>query len=355
MKEFLNVGIVGAGNISDRHVEFYTKNQYSKVVAISDLNEDLARNKAKEYGIEHYTTNYKELLADENIDAVSIATPTFTHCEIVIAALNAGKHVLCEKPPALNAKEVEKCCDVAKKTGKLLMYGLVCRFKQEASFLKEYIDKGKMGKVYHAEASRVSRCMVPSGWFRDKNKAGGGLLDGCIHEIDACLYLMGYPKPVSALGFTSNVNRDLPDRVKGVDTGYLSADSKSFDISVESVACGFVTFENGACLHIKSAYIMNSVNVGTSVDICGEKAGARYSHSNPQLQMVNLTDDDYFMESNPILNKEDIFFEKEINHFVDCCINGTKCIVTPEQAVTLMKIIDAIYQSAETGSPILID
>lgn len=351
----LNVGIIGAGSISMKHLTHYSQNPNVNLIAISDLNEALAKERAEEYGLRYYATDYKALLADSSIDAVSVATPTFTHTRIVIDALRAGKHVLCEKPPALNAQEAEQCAEVAKETGKLLMYGLVCRFGTETQYLKEKVAQGIFGKILYAEASRVGRCSQLKGWFVDKSKAGGGMLDATIHEVDACLDLMGYPKPVSVLGYTNYVNRDLPQRVKGMVEYYQSSDVNTYERSVESMAAALVTFENGACLHIKSGAIMNSVNTGAFMDITAEKAGARFNRFGKELKMLELKEDGSFEEYIPSFPDRKVAFQEEIDHFVDCCLNGTPCIISPEQCVQLMKIMDACYKSAETGKPIIFE
>ena len=351
----LNVGIIGAGSISKNHLTYYKENPNVNLIAISDLNEELARDKKEQFGLQYYVTDYQALLADPSIDAVSVATPTFTHSRIVIDALRAGKHVLCEKPPALNAEEAEQCAQVAKETGKVLMYGLVCRFGAETQFLKEQVDQGKFGQVRYAEASRVGRCSQLKGWFVDKNKAGGGMLDATIHEVDSCLWLMGYPKPISVLGYTNHINKDLPQRVKGVTEYYQSSDINTYERTVESMASAMVTFENGACLHIKSGAIINSVNTGAFIDIAAEKAGARFNRFGKELQLLELTEEGAFEESVPTFSQDMPAFQKEINHFVDCCLNGTPCLIAPEECVQLMRIMDACYLSAETGKPVMFE
>ncbi len=219
----VKIGLIGAGNISKNHLRSYAANPYAKVVAIADLNEGLAKERAEEFGIERYYTDYKKILDDEEIHAVSIVTPTFTHSNITIEALKAGKHVLCEKPPALTVKETEQMVKTAEETGKLLMFAFVCRFKHQISFLKEYIDSGKMGQIYHADLMRLGRYNVIDGWFVDKQKSGGGMLmDAAIHQIDEVMYLMGYPKVKEVLGFATDINNDLVGKIKGQSGAYVS-------------------------------------------------------------------------------------------------------------------------------------
>ena len=254
-----NVAVIGAGNISVAHLEAYKANPDANVVAICDMDLQLAKTRAEKYGIPKVFSDYHELLADPEVDAVSVVTPTFTHGSIVVDALNAGKDVLCEKPPALTYEEALANEEAAKRNNKLLMYAFVIRFDEANVFLKEYVDSGRMGDIYYAETYRMQRADKFVGWFLDKKKSGGGMLmDGAIHQLDLVLYLMGYPKVKSVKGFTSNVNRELPERIKGYAGGYVSANSRITESTVESFASGYVTFENGKNLFIKAAMVANT-------------------------------------------------------------------------------------------------
>lgn len=348
----LKVGIIGAGHISENHILSYQANGNCEIKAIADVNIKTAQERAKEFGIEKAYADYREILEDASIDAVSIATPTFTHKDIVIDALNSGKHVLCEKPPALNADEVRECTEAAQRSGRLLMYAFVLRFDVEAQFLKEYIDAGKMGKFITAECVRIERCSGSQAWFSNRAKGGGILRDGVIHELDRIMYLMGYPKPKMVVANQSFLNKDLPQKFG--ESGWKSYDTNQYKDDVESFIEGLVILDNGASVHIKSSVILNSVKYGSFVDISGEKAGARIENGIADKYNLKLLEmgDNCFFEKVPVL-KEKPSFKEQINHFVDCCLNGTKCICKPEDAVILMQIIDAMYESADTGKPII--
>ncbi len=352
----LKVGIIGAGSISLCHIDSYVKNPDCEVVAVADLNLAQAQKVAEKYGIKNAYADYHDILNDKSIDAVSICTPTFTHKNILIETIDSGKHILCEKPPALNAQETRECVEYAKKHNKHIMYAFVIRFRNEHKYLKEYIDAGKMGKIMCAEAVRIYRCNQSGGWFIDKSKSGGGpLIDANIHEIDSALYFMGYPKPKVVMGFASDANKDLPAKIKGHNVGWVSADKNSYKRDIESVASGYVKFDNGSYLYIKTSFVLPSVVEDTYIDICGEKAAARLEPFNKgrELRMVD-TEDNYLREVHPVLDETDVY-QEEINHFVDCCVNGTECMCKMEDAITLMEIIDAIYKSAETGMPVIFD
>lgn len=346
----VKIGLIGAGNISKNHLRSYAANPYAKVVAIADLNEGLAKERAEEFGIERYYTDYKKILDDEEIHAVSIVTPTFTHSNITIEALKAGKHVLCEKPPALTVKETEQMVKTAEETGKLLMFAFVCRFKHQISFLKEYIDSGKMGQIYHADLMRLGRYNVIDGWFVDKQKSGGGMLmDAAIHQIDEVMYLMGYPKVKEVLGFATDINNDMVGKIKGQSGAYVSLDRNHYERTIESMSSGYVTLDNGAVITIKAGSICYSISNGNYIELIGKDGGMRMEGDEITL-LSNIND--YMVETKPLTWNGPTAFETEINHFVDCCLNNTPCICQEWQAIELMKIIEGIYQSAATGQSV---
>lgn len=350
----LKIGIIGAGSISESHIKPYTNNSDCIIKAIADINISLAKAKAKEYGISDVYDDYRKILDDKEIDAVSILTPTFTHKQIVCEAIKSGKHVLCEKPPAMNADETRECVELAKKSDKCIMYGLVCRFGTHMQYLKEFVDKGKMGKIITVDAQRMFRCVLTGGWMNSKKMAGGPLLDAAIHELDSALYLMGYPEPKAVMGFTSNINKDFPERVKSWNFGWRTSDNnQKYERDVENIASGYVTFKNGASLYIKTSTVANTVSEGTFIEICGEKAGVKLKPfvDGEELTFVDVCDD-YMREFRPVVEKQD-FTQTQINHFVDCCLGRCECICKLDDVIALMEIMDAIYKSAETGMPVI--
>lgn len=345
------IGLIGAGHISEKHLKAFNNNPGCEIVAIADLNIELAKKRAEEFGIENAYADYKEILNNKSIDAVSIVTPTFTHKNIVIEALEAGKDVLCEKPPALNADEVRLCEETAKKTGKLLMFAMVCRFRSQTQYLKRFIKQGKMGKIISGECARLFRCHGFEGWFTSRKRGGGVLIDNVIHELDNILYLMDFPKPKAVIASQTFVNSDLHTKLQSTGALWTSEDKNKYETDVESAISGYVTFEDGTSLYIKAAGTLNTVNTGNYIDISGEKAGARFEGANAELKMLELTDDNYFVESTPCLKKPDAY-QDEIDHFINC-LNGEECIIKPSEAVILMEIIDAMYKSADTGLPVV--
>ncbi|MBQ3147328.1 MAG: Gfo/Idh/MocA family oxidoreductase [Oscillospiraceae bacterium] len=348
----VRIGIIGAGNIALRHLEACRIMDDVSVAAICDLNQTLAQSRATEYGIAHIFSDHRELLADPQIDAVSIVTPTFTHGSLVAEALRAGKHVLCEKPPALTYEEALANEQLAKEQGKLLMYGFVCRFHPMYAWLKDYIDAGKVGEIYYAEAYRMQRCSQIGGWFRDKEKCGGGqMMDAAIHQLDILLYYMGYPKVKSVRGYASYVNKDLPDRIQNVSGGYVSVDNQRIPRTVESFASAYITFEGGKNLFIKAAQVANTLNPGTQMELLGDRGGICFNSDGIRLLTV---EDNQFVETKADIPDGPNHFTQEIRHFVDCCQGKAVCLAPAHHGTEIMRILNSIYKSAETGNEIVI-
>ena len=349
----LTVGIIGAGSISDLHLAHYKRHPECVVKSIADCNAELAKAKAEKYGIKNFCSDYHEILNDPQIDAVCIFTPTFTHKDIVLEAIEKQKHIFCEKPPALNADEVKSCAAAAKDYGKCFMYGMVCRFRPQIQYMKSYIDSGNMGKIFCAEAARLFQLTKPQGWFASKKHGGGILRDGAIHELDQILYLMGYPKPKSVLSVTSTLNKDLPYKVESATSRWKSADAKVYERDVEDFIKGFITFEDGSGIIIKASDILNTVDTGTYIEMNGERAGFKFSPfvKEERFKMVEISDGNCVAELSPAFEEQDVF-KTEVNHFVNCCLGREECIIKLWEAERLMEIIDAIYKSAESGKVI---
>lgn len=348
----LRIGLIGAGHISITYLEAYKNINNCKVVAICDVNQETASERADKYGIEKVYTDYRELLKDDSIDAVNILTPTFTHKGIILEALKCGKHVMCEKPPALNAEEVRECEQAAKGTGKLLWFAFVCRYRNAEKYVKSFIESGKLGKLVSAECRILNRCMSSESWFASREKGGGVLRDQCIHSLDSILYFMNYPKPVAVIAAESFVNSDLPEKMSA--KAWKSYDKSVCKRDVESAIEGFVTFEDGTSVHIKTSSVLNAVEETKCVEITGEKAGIQmFPYNGPIVKMMELVDN-AFKDSEPEIESNDCFYDL-IKDFVDSVMNGTEGDETPAQAVILMQIIDAMYESAKTRKPVVFE
>ena len=248
----LKIGIIGVGNIAETHIHGYRSNSGAELYAFCDIDKDRLEFMGKKYGITRLYTDYNEMLKLEELDAVSVCTWNSAHCECTVAALKAGKHVLCEKPMALNAEQAELMRKTAEEAGKLLMIGFVRRHGNDCKILKEFIDADRLGEIYYSKATYLRRDGNPNGWFGDKTRSGGGpLIDLGVHVIDLVRYLMGRPMPVSVYGATYQKLYNRPD-VKKIPGRYQATRGRDDDpCTVEDLATALIRFDNGATLHIE--------------------------------------------------------------------------------------------------------
>lgn len=349
----IKVAIIGTGSISTLHMMGYKELENVEVVAACDINRKRVEKYAEKYNIPHVFTDYNEMLKMDEIDAVSVTTWNNVHAPASIAALKAGKHVLCEKPLALNAKEAQEMVAAAKEAGKILMVGFVRRFGENTKALKEFIDKGDLGKIYYAKTGCLRRWGNPGGWFSDKKRSGGGpVIDLGVHIIDLVRYLVGKPKAVSVVASTFN-HIGMKPGVKGM-TKYYSADYNEYN-DVEDCATALIKFDNGMTLFFEASWVQNIKQDLLYLELYGDKAGAQME---PALELYE-DKGGYLTQVNPIMDPNGSGFEhnfrKEIKHFIDCVENGTPCLNPGEDGVELMKILDAIYKSAETGHEVIIE
>ena len=347
----VRIGIIGTGGISECHVKGYLADERCKINAVCDINEARAANFADKHGVPKYYSNYQNMLDSEDLDAVSVCTINNTHAPITIAALKSGKHVLCEKPMAINASEALKMKEEADKSKKLLMIGLVRRFGNDTAILQDFIKNGYLGDIYYAKATYLRRNGCPGGWFSDKEKSGGGpLIDLGVHIIDLVRYLLGSPEAVSVTGVTFDKLKNRPG-IKN-PKGYLSVDAgNKFD--VEDLAVALIKFDNGSALTVETSFSQNIKNDMGDIELFGTKSGARL---NPELELFSELNG-YLVNIEPAMNTKlsfDGLFENEIKHFIDCIVDGVKCVSPAEAGIEAMKIIDAIYKSSETGREVII-
>ncbi|MDD7739821.1 MAG: Gfo/Idh/MocA family oxidoreductase [Fusicatenibacter sp.] len=354
MNKKIKVGIIGVGGISNEHIQAYLKNPNVELYAFCDINENQLKKMSEKYGITRCFTDKDEMLKLPEIDAVSVCTWNSAHASCTIAALNAGKHVLCEKPMATSAAEALEMQAAAKRNGKLLMVGFVRRYGNDCTVLKDFISQDYFGDLYYAKATYLRRNGNPGGWFGDKSRSGGGpLIDLGVHVIDLTRYLMGNPKPVSVYGATFQKLLNRPD-IKSAK-GYHSVSAGENDIcDVEDLATAMIRYDNGSVLSIEASFSLNIKKDEGTIQLFGTKGGAKLD---PELEMY--TEIKHYLAdvslAYPTALSFDGLFANEINHYVDCIINGTECKSPAEDGVTLMRILDAVYESARTGHEVVLD
>ena len=350
--EQLKVGIIGSGGISRSHLRGYRAlGDRVKVVACCDIDGEKAKRYAEEYGLAHAYDNCYDMLKNEDLDLVSVTTWNSAHAECTIAALNAGCHVICEKPMAMNAAEAEAMRDAAEKNGRLLMLGFVRRHGNDAAAAREMVQNGDLGEVYYAKATYLRRCGFPGGWFGDKSRSGGGpLIDLGVHVIDLVRYVMGNPKPVSVYGATFD-KLGARDHIK--TDGWVSETKTDKPIfNVEDLAVAMIRFDNGALLSVETSFNLNTKNPSGDVELFGSKAGLTFTPFELHGEFDGRLADFTIHGDNGFNFDRD--FNREIKNFVDSVTGDAKPLAVAEDGVQLMRILDAVYRSAETGETVFL-
>jgi len=362
----LRIGFIGCGGIANqKHFPGMAQEDGVDLVAFCDIVKERADKGAKEYGTSDAKvyTDYRELLKDAAIDAVHVLTPNVAHCEITVAALEAGKHVLCEKPMAATTADAEKMLEARDKSGKMLTIGYQYRHLHEAAIAKKVIDDGWLGDIYYAEASYVRRRGVPTwGVFMDKEKQGGGpLIDIGTHALDLTLHLMDNYEVDHVIGTSfEKLGRLLEPDEQGQTSWFQGMpdpwNNKTYE--VEDFAVGYIKMKNGAVIHLKASWALNMVTKPAMALLCGTKGGldtyddrVRLNHVVGGQQSVTMVGEKVapFI---PGFSSGQAPPSKEAQIWVKALKGEGGLFVTADQAFVVTKVLDAIYESSRTGKAI---
>jgi predicted dehydrogenase len=328
----VRAAVIGLGWPGIQHLKGYIADPRSEVVAVCDLDKGHAKKVASEYKIRRVYTDHLKMLENRDVDAVSVCLPNFLHAPISIDALNAGKHVLCEKPPARSAAEAKAMADTASENGMTLMYALVQRFDGSTQHLKQLVQAGELGEIYFGKAGYVRRRGIPvgrEGWFVDKERSGGGaLIDIGVHALDCVWWLMNSPRPVEVMGTSySHFKHLVPDDIK---------------YDVDDATFAQIRFENGATIILETTWALNLPG-DNYIKVSGTKAGASLS------PFTLYTEEDGKELDKPLDAPSINSFDEEVKHFVGCIVDGKEPISSAEQGIMLMQMLDGIYESAQKG------
>jgi predicted dehydrogenase len=347
MNKNVRIGIVGSGGITRyAHIPGYKAQKGVEIVAVCDVVLDRATEIAREFGIPRCYGSYQELLENEKLDAVSVCTPNVSHHEVTIAALQAGLHVLCEKPMAMNLCEAQEMAAAARRAGKVLQIGLHWRFTGEAQALKRFIDAGEMGDIYYGEATCMRRRGIP-GWgvFTQKALQGGGaLIDIGVHTLDHTMWLMGNPRPVAVSGLTYAAFGKRSDVV----TSWAPWDPATFDVDDMGVA--LVRFEGGASLILRASWAANIDKAFEETRLLGAHGGAYM----PPLRIFKEMHGS-LVDISPASIPAEKPHTAEIAHFIACVRGECACAVELDSVLQTQAVLDAIYRSAETDREVCLD
>jgi predicted dehydrogenase len=350
MAKQLKVGVIGIAGIARAHYPGWIQSPHTEIVALADINAEARLKFGEELGVSLLYEKGEDLIANKDIDIVDICTPNMFHKPLAIAALEAGKHVICEKPLAPTPEDVRDIIAARDRSGKQLMVAQHFRYKGDVRALKAEVDTGILGEVYHARGWMLRRAGAPCrvGFIRKELSAGGPCIDIGVHILDMALWMMGHPRPVSVTGVTHDRLRKLP----GAFSDWDGPIPKEWD--VEEMAAAMVRFENGASLILEVSWLLNHKAPGEDIQLWlyGDKGGAHYP-SNEIFTTSNRTK----QHMNIQLTRADTGEARAIEcvDFAASLVEGRPSPVPPEDSLTVISILDALYRSAASGAEVRLD
>jgi len=347
MAKPLKVGIIGVGGIARSHFPGWQESPYTQITALADVDAATVKRVGEQLGVDCLYESGEDLIADSDVDIVDICTPNMYHMPLAVAALQAGKHVICEKPLAPSPDAVKKMIQARDNSGKLLMTAQHFRFTGTAQALKAEIDRGLLGDIYHARSWMLRRSGAPTrpGFIQKKHSGGGPCIDIGVHILDLTLWMMGNPRPISVTGVTQ---AKLAHQ-RGAFSNWGGPIPKTWD--VEEFAAAFVRFETGATLVLEVSWLLHHKTDSEDMQmwLYGDKAGAHWP-SNEILTTVNKTR----QHMNILLQNADRGepHAKECMAFAEAVAKGKPSPVPAEQSLDVMAILDGVYKSAASGKEV---
>lgn len=351
MSKPLKVGVIGVGGIAGTHFPGWIDSPHTELVALADMVPDTLNRIADKQNVALRYTNPADLIANPDIDIIDICTPNAYHMPLSVAALEAGKHVICEKPLAPTPQDIKKMIEARDKSGKLLMTAQHFRFGGTARALKAEIETGVLGDIYHARSWMLRRSWAPlrPGFIMKQHSGGGPCIDIGVHILDLTLWMMGNPKPVAVTGVTQDKIAKQP----GSFSTWGGKVPDTFD--VEDFAAAFVRFDNGATLILEVSWLLHHDTSGEDMKmwLYGTKGGSQW----PKNEILTANND-----TNQLLNTQlQLQFDlgeahaAECKAFAEAIVNGQPSPVPAEQSMDVMGILDGLYRSAAERKEVALD
>ena len=347
----LRLGVIGTGAIAQsHHLPFWKELEQEgrvELIGVCDVVPERVETVRQKFEAQKAYTDSRTMLKDGTYDIIDICTQNRFHAPLTVAALNAGAHVLVEKPMAMNVKQCQDMMAAAKRAKRKLMVAQHMRFESAHEKLKEVVERGEVGRIYSAEAHWLRRRGIPGwGYFHIKKESNGGpLIDIGVHMLDLCIWLMGSPKPIAASGKVHRMFGDRKD-LMNADWGTPYVPSE-FD--VEDYASAYVRFENDVTMHLEVSWAANVHDEVSGLRILGDRSGIS---TNP-LGVFGY-------ESGALTSKTFDWLplqeghRMEIRHFTQCVERNEPVRVHPQESLNIQKIIDAIYRSSDTNREVVI-
>lgn len=352
MSKTLKVGVIGVGGIARTHMPGWQASEHAEVVAGSDINGVILDRWGQAHAITKLSTDPGDLFADPDVDIIDVCTPNMYHTPLVIAALEAGKHVICEKPLAPTPADIRKLIEARDRSGRLLMTAQHFRFSGVSQAMKREIETGVLGDIYHARSWMLRRnAFIPSPTFVIKEHSGGGpCIDIGVHILDLTLWLMGNPKPVAVSGVA---RAELAHKKGAFSIWREGAVPPEFD--VEDFAAAFVRFETGATLMLEVSWLLHHDTMSEDMQmwLYGTEGGCHW----PKAEFLETN-----YETRQLYNRT-LKFTKDIlePHALECVefaraiAEGLSSPVPPEQSLQVLAILDGIYRSQVAGKEIQLE
>ncbi|PYI50559.1 Gfo/Idh/MocA family protein [Paenibacillus flagellatus] len=350
----IKVAIIGCGTIANSaHIKAYLGNPDAEIKYFCDIIKERAEKAVQDYSCGEAVEDYNVILNDPEVEAVSICTPNHMHAKIAIDCLRAGKHVLCEKPAARTYAEALEMQKVQHETGKVLNIGVVNRFNTGVNIIRNMIQNGDLGELYHVYVSFRSHRSIPGlgGAFTTKSIAGGGvLIDWGVHFLDIVMYCSGDPKPLTVTGQAfSKLGRDMENY--SYLTMWAGPPNYEGTYDVDDFVTAMIRTE-GPTVTVNGAWAQN---IGVSemyIDFLGDKAGIRLQYGKDF--KLYSAQNGALLETTPQFNARDMF-QNEIDSFLKCVRTGEKSPAHIDTVILSSKIIQAIYDSSDKRSEIAVD
>lgn len=349
----MTVAVIGCGNIArNSHLPAYTKNPNAEVKYVVDIKREVAEEVAKEFNVPNVLTDYRDFLDDPEVDVVSVCTPNYLHAPMTIDCLNAGKHVLCEKPAAVNADLVRDMKAAADKNGKVLNIGVVNRFNTVVNEIKDMIEAGELGNLYHIYCSFRSHRSIPGlgGWFTTKAQSGGGvLIDWGVHFLDLIFYCIN---PDKVLTVSSSAYSELAKNMEEYVYESMWAGPPNYDgvYDVEELVTGFIR-TSGPTINFNGAWAQNIGEAGMFIEFMGDKGGIKLQYGGDYT--LYTTKDGKLYEEKSSITQSDMFYD-EIDSFLKCANDNSKNRANVDNILITADTMDAIYKSAELGREVVL-
>lgn len=340
----VRIVLIGAGNFGTYHLRKWRKVVGAEVVGVYDQRPEVAEAAADEHDIKRVYRSLSTAVADSDVDAVDICTPNMRHRECVLAALEAGKHCLCEKPLAAHAADIEAMLAARDRSGRILMTAQHLRFEPQTLALKRVLATGRLGHVYYSRAVWLRRRLAPTtaGFLTRAQGGFGPGMDIGVHILDLTLHLLGQPQPVSVSGYAT---RQLAHEASGVNE-WGPYDVRQFE--VEDLAVGLVRFADGGVLVLEVSWLLNMLEKESrGIWLHGTEGGVRW----PELTFAHVQDE-LLVDSQVVSQFAGDGYINEMTAFVDAIRTGGPSPVPAEESRSAARVLEGLYQSAESGREI---